>query len=68
MVSAIFVSRHRPCFFPVSQTHPRQDINNVLYFQTEIAQHDQMGISVILFMDELSQITTGGYREDGVGM
>ncbi|EED82184.1 predicted protein [Postia placenta Mad-698-R] len=34
----------------------------------EIAEHESMGISAILFIDELSQITIGGYRGDGSGM
>ncbi|KAF9809422.1 hypothetical protein IEO21_07400 [Rhodonia placenta] len=34
----------------------------------EIAEHESMGISAILFIDELTQITIGGYRGDGSGM
>ncbi|KAF5357706.1 hypothetical protein D9758_007533 [Tetrapyrgos nigripes] len=34
----------------------------------EIAQHEEMGISTILFIDDLSQITIGGYRENGDGL
>ncbi|KAL6298503.1 P-loop containing nucleoside triphosphate hydrolase protein [Sparassis latifolia] len=34
----------------------------------EIAQHEDRGINVILFIDELSQLTIGGYRGDGVGI
>lgn len=38
------------------------------YTVTEIAEHEDMGIRAIVFIDELSQITIGGYRSDGTGM
>lgn len=34
----------------------------------EIADHEERGINVILFIDDLSQITLGGYRDSGVGI
>ncbi|KAH7919635.1 P-loop containing nucleoside triphosphate hydrolase protein [Leucogyrophana mollusca] len=34
----------------------------------EIAEHEERGINAILFIDNLSQITIGGYRGDGTGL
>ncbi|KIK94228.1 hypothetical protein PAXRUDRAFT_828188 [Paxillus rubicundulus Ve08.2h10] len=34
----------------------------------EIVQHEERGIRAIIFIDNLSQITIGGYRGDGTGM
>ncbi|KAG8928447.1 hypothetical protein FRC02_006906 [Tulasnella sp. 418] len=34
----------------------------------EIAEHEERGLKVILFIDELNQITAGGYREGAEGI
>ncbi|KAH7907038.1 P-loop containing nucleoside triphosphate hydrolase protein [Hygrophoropsis aurantiaca] len=34
----------------------------------EIADHEERGINAIIFIDNLSQITIGGYRGDGTGL
>ncbi|KAG1896789.1 P-loop containing nucleoside triphosphate hydrolase protein [Suillus fuscotomentosus] len=34
----------------------------------EIAHHEERGIRAIIFMDNLNQITIGGYRGDGTGL
>lgn len=43
-------------------------LSSHLSLHAEIAEHEEMGIRLILFIDELSRITVGGYRGDGSGM
>lgn len=34
----------------------------------EVAEHDKSGIKAIIFFDNLSHITVGGYQDDGTGL